>query len=573
MLTLQKDRFIRNRLNQYFNYSNRKSLILNKNNLLNLYYIFIDIQDLKSNNWIKKTFYIKTKNKYIINYLKKLPNNYKFNFYLNLRKSLSLYLNKTKTIRPAELNRWIKNNSYPAPFIRILSHIYSKEKDVGEYFILEKVYENLEYLEDINQQTKFKPTKFFSDLFTDFNFYLVGCTLGDGHLTKNVWRLADGNPNIKLLDYSFKYLTNINNILKKYFYIDGNIRKDKISNMYELIIPNKLFSQFIHYFFEVPFGKKYKFKLPSIIKYVNKGRKAELEMKFLRGIFDSEGYINNSIAITVADKIFIKDCNKLLNKIGIICNYKKVKSGYNIQINKTYLPSFAKTIGFFHPLKQKKIISCLKKGITKSIFIGLKKENLIQNTYFDLSKINELRIDGLSKWIKKLRKKLTQKEIGKISGVDDWCVRYWENGTGIKLKHLLNILNFLKLDFNYLYKLLNNKNIQFYIGGIKVSKKIKLPLRLNNNILTIAKYVRPLTTLTIRKEDESKRLNKLDISKIENLIKNTFKVEIKYNQLNKGKFIENKVITKFFETFFIYKNPWEPYSKTKIRELKNIWNF
>lgn len=573
MLTLQNDKFIRKNFNESLNSYDKKYLNLDEKGLLNLYYLFINLKNFESNHWLKNVPYIRLDNKLIFSFLEKLPNSYKLNFFLNLRKELSFYVGRKKVIFPKNLKNWIKNNSYPLPFIRVLSYIYSKENKVNESFVLKEIFKNLKYIEEINRRTKFKPPMYFSDLFTDFNFYLIGCTFGDGHLTKYLWRLADGNPNINLLKYSLYYLKRILTKLEKEFLVKGCIRKDKISNMYEIIISNKLFSQFIHYFFDVPFGRKDDFKLPFLMEFTNKKRKSELEMKFLRGIFDSEGYVNNIIAITMANKIFIEKCNDLFKNMGIMSSYKQVRTGYNLQIARTYFPEFAKNIGFFHPLKQKKLINALKKGITKTIFRGIKKNNLIDGVYFNLSKIDNLRIYNLSNWISDLRKELTQKEIGKIVGINDWCVRYWERGVGIKFNHLICLIRFLNLDSDYLYNLLDNNNVLYYIGDIKVSKKVKLPLRLNEDLLFIAKNVRPFTTLLIRKENDIKRLSNQDILKIKNLIKDIFKIEVKYNKINNAIFIENKVLTKFFKTFFVYEKPWKPYIKTKLLELEKSWNF
>ncbi len=541
-----------------------KNYLTLSNNTLNLYSALVKKEDITHAERLKRIPYAKHIKKYLFSNIHKLPKRYIKNNYYILRKELALYFGMRKRpIRPKVFNRWIKHDIFPLPFIRIVSRVYGRENNKGELFVMADLFSKLKYVTDINDQARFKPILNLKNLLTPFNFYLVGCTFGDGYINKKEWRLSDGNPNKSLLKYSKNYLIRLSKLLKKHFEVSF-ILLETDRNMYNLLIPNKWFALFLHYFFDISFGKA-NIKLPSLLtKKFNKF--------LLRGIFDSEGSVGNVINFIMKDKQFVLWCKKTLSGLHIHSQLKYENSGYRIQIGRTYFPEFAANIGFAHPLKQLRFKENLKKGIKKTKFIGVDKTKLVENN-FDITQIKDLRVYGLSDFICQLRKgkNLSQKKLAELAHVNEWNIRYWEKGSGIKILDLCKITNAFDLDF---VSLLKSNNILYSVGDIKISNKIQLPIKIDKDIIKIAENIRPgIRAAQIRKENELRRLREEELSELKQLIKSVFNVDTKYNLVNLNIYVESQVFNRFFNTFFIYKVPWVSYSDDQISNLIDSWNF
>lgn len=222
-------------------------LFLDKNKkYINLYGALIKGNDFHvntKNSFLKRTPYITNCRKQTLNYLKRLPDEYRNNNYKILRKVIANYYLSSR-LDIEVFNRWIKNNRFPIVLYRILSKILKDEK------ILINCLKNKQ-ITDVSNFGKVKLPFFSKDLFTPFNFYLAGIIMGDGNINQERIKITDGDKLKENLKESKEFLLKIRRKIRLQY--GPNPSKPHLlkQNAYELIIANKWIGRYFNFIFSI----------------------------------------------------------------------------------------------------------------------------------------------------------------------------------------------------------------------------------------------------------------------------------------------------------------------------------
>ncbi len=293
-----------------------------------------------------------------------------------LVKKLEKYTGKRSNIHKT-MARWFKTGIFPLVVLRILS------EDMTSFagWLCE-----IEYFTDFLNKSKFYSPRTLEEALNPSLIYLVGCSIGDGHIDKagKRWVLVDGSSNKDRLKLSQEFLERLSNLLKKYI---THTRIKRYSNKYVLTIDNKPFCRFVNFFFGLPRGKKKGVisKKPQILNL----SPVPLEQYLWRGCFDTDGSVNKDGAVDFcsSDRNLLTECKNFLWNKEVESNIGK----RSLVVRSTYLKKFC-VIGFAHPRKQQEFIEVLRRGVKfNSVFL---KDNERENIPQELLKIYSLiRVD------------------------------------------------------------------------------------------------------------------------------------------------------------------------------------
>lgn len=542
----------------YLTVKNLKSkLIFLDKSILNIYSALIKRNDFeKSKN---KKYYVlrrlpylygKKVTKIFLNYINKLYN--KNNGYKKLREEIANYCQLNNRINLKNFKEWIIKNNIPLIAARVVA---SKSKQ--EYKILANLIKHTEKIISVGTHG-FYPPPTIEECLTDKNIYFIGAAYGDGGFcSENLWHFCDGGKEEDLI-FAKQYVKNIATIIKLVYKIN-TIQVKKLGNQFVIDLPNKFFTRYLNFFFDLPYDKKEdKLDLPKLItKY-----KQEKVNIFYRGLCDTDGSyrkFSNNFTLGMRQNTLLNNFAKFLNKNKIKHTTRKtISHTLHINVGTENLNKFAEIIGSSHPRKQSILSNQLKKGPTHNSFKGIKRENIVSNL-FDITKLKKLRIYNNHD----LLANITINDIIKKSKVHRQTAHNWKKGKStIPLEKLKNLLQKPKLE---LLQILSKKKHNFTIGTTG-SNKAHLPIKITEDIIKYASCVRSNKRglyLNIRKNPNALNYKK----EIEDL----FKINFKYTKSKEFQ-CNSQIANTFFNTFFDYNKSWYSYNNSEIEKLKINYN-
>ncbi len=281
-----------------------------------------------------------------------------------LLKALETYRNETYASKIKE--KWrVKDNlikgNITLEYARVISLILAKNiKDSIKIFnslILKSKF-------FIVGKRKVKVPLLVIDLNNDLA-YLAGIICGDGHIEKDLceMKIVDGHHDSSFKKYSYEFLNSIDKIIKRNFNLHNFIEEE--DNYIVFRYSSSAMCRIMNYIYQIPTGdKSRRIKVPKILKNTNK------EGLFWRGIFDTDGSIrikNKSISLFTTSKELYEDFLDFCKRKTIILFNKKEKNGYRFIVAEESIPNFSKTIGIFHPRKQRNLLEYLRKGASYNI--------------------------------------------------------------------------------------------------------------------------------------------------------------------------------------------------------------
>lgn len=159
-------------------------------------------------------------------------------------------------------------------------------------------------------------------------------------------------------------------------------------------------------------------RLPKFIKTAS----FKIKREFLKCIFDDEASVKfrkseRQIEFALSNKLFVKDIKLLLNEFGIktskILERTDKKGNYKAYFyirNYHNIFKFWKSIGFYHPQKQKRLEKIIKfpgrksyaRGETKKLILDLLEEKPL--SIFELSQKLERSTINISSFVRKLKR-------------------------------------------------------------------------------------------------------------------------------------------------------------------------
>ena len=297
-------------------------------------------------------------------FFEKLSEDYGFLVYLEktFRKELH-----EKIIKANRKKVWKFINS-KLPFLSFYHGVWKGRfrlndyKKIIEYFGYEKsfAYDKIEFLSyrkglkryGTRTSPKIKLPKTYQD-FLEL-FYLIGLMFGDGSVN-----LTFDNENDLLLN-------RVREISERIFGIKTKLRKYKNRCRRIYLNGGNTLKRVFEILFRYPLKEKaknldipsYFFNLPSI--FIS---------NFLRGYFDTDGYVHQQVVLTSASENVLKKIQLLLLKFGILSYIRKKDKYWYLKISgKNDLESFKSIIGFSVSYKSQKLSSLSLNARMSKIF-------------------------------------------------------------------------------------------------------------------------------------------------------------------------------------------------------------
>ncbi len=484
-----------------------------------------------------------------------LPSSYNSKNFRKLREDMKCY--SEKEILSRSVRTWTKNEIWPLFILRVISRLYDEDKE-----ILSDLLKSVNYFTDSTHKNKFIPPKTLSKLLTKEQAYFIGCAFGDGGFSTNeYWVIVDGGKKEELI-YSQQWLGELSSLINRMYNIeftDNNPRQRE--NKVELWVSNTWFERFVNFWFSLPYGKKKnKIEKPKIFKLSKNPEK--LYKHFWRGMFDADGHCSNEsmkASLSSATSKVLNQCQADFKKLDIT---SKISKPRNLRIYSKSFAQFGRKIGFSHPRKRRILLKQLAKGPKETQFKGINPEKLIDNKFFDLNYIKNLRVYGIKEDIREIRKELglTQQELSNKLKLGSSQTFYWEKGCGIQFEPLINLYGLLGVKKKELLKLLSQKNISWGLSGRGLtSNLVNLPIKVTDNVINLAYHLRPYDCeVRLRKTGHSKDTMKK--------IENTFGIEVKELR-EEVYYLSSQVLIKFLKNFFSYGPYWKPFDKDELNKL------
>jgi len=283
-------------------------------------------------------------------------------------------------------------------------------------------------------------------------FQLFGYALGDGILDGNRIIFYDRD------EHSVEYYSKL---LKEIFGITPKIKKD--GKIFEM----RIYSKQIVDFFDKNFrelllpGKKR--DIPSVLLQ----SPLSYLRKFVRGLFDAEGYISkNTVRITLSSEVLMRKLQLLLLRLGIVSNLSKVdKLRYRLTIsNPKEIEKFIKLIAFSFEEKVKKLkkirIKMKASRVRRTPVDGRNLRKLIEDVGLNKQYFNESSMFLMGK--RNMSLDVFRKRI--IEKLKKWKHKLEKEGNFLLSKKTEGLINFLE-------RLVDSRLI---LTTVKEKKRLKL---------------------------------------------------------------------------------------------------
>jgi len=407
MLNYKNDELLlgRETANDLIRYKKEHLLFLDEDKkTLNLFSAFVKKEDFvkrdKINQPLQKTAYVKV-NDNLARILRQRCSDKK-----ELNKRLELYMQRRSNISDA-IKRWFEKSIFPLVLLRITS---INEKEFSEWM------PGIEYFTDFLNKSRFYAPRKLDELLHHPLIYLVGCSLGDGHINRSGkrWTLVDGSSDVNKLKFSGEFVLKLASLLKNYL---DTYEIRKVENKYDLRINNKLFCRFLNFFFGLPYGPKKNtiLQAPRILRMSGQ----DIEKYFWRGCFDTDGNAGTIVSFCSSDKNMFRECERYLQNKSITPTFSERNVIIPISDTKHFSP-----VGFAHPRKQMEFLAILRKGATFKTTRIREAQKLKINQellkIYDVLSIDKsgyrIRINSVALRKKAMSVKKVQKKIRKLFG-------------------------------------------------------------------------------------------------------------------------------------------------------------
>lgn len=556
-LTFENDPLILERDNSKGNYTTVNDIIkkneleaLSIENVPNIFGALIKYDDFQKKVPLHNIPYVtgKSLNNTIKKLLKELPE-YTKNNHLQIRRFLKIYMKRKITKQYRNYIIWFGNGRCLLVFLRLLAWIYSRKKKINEKQVFAKIIEKIETIENAKGEGNLSLPKTMSELLTKDKAYILGASTGDGCLLLNDsrWATTDGHKDINALPFSYEYLKNINEWIRKEFGISGNIRNGP-GKKYVLMINNKFFCRLLNFFCGIRFGVKMSPEVPLIFNLSESNH--ELKRHFFTGLIDTDGSIlRNSPNM----QIEMNNSDNLINQLSSLLSETNIENSMSVNppSKRLFIPTksfknFVELIDLRHHYKHLLALNHLKKG-TKERFL---KSVIRHDTVNFLEKYSHnLRVLRTGKIIKTLIEKSKSDKMGiaNILNVKEKTINAWINNVNsIQLKPFIKIGNLCGHNTNGLLKELLNNDVKWGYGQTTV----RIPEGIDN-VIQLAKFIRPGHSYVY----VANRGN-INRNKIISQMKDIFGVMPSYEKSKNTYRFSSEILRDYFNFFFNYENPW-----------------
>jgi len=374
--------------------------------------------------------------------------------------------------------------------------------------------------------------------------YLCGVVNGDGHLHRH-W--------VKITDETKEFMQLLSKLYEQKFNDPGEIFLT--GNAWNVELRSSSFSRIINFLTDHTIeGAKYdSLREPLLFKQLG----APFRNIYWRGAMDADGSFKKQIAFTSASERYLLDFKQYL-----ISNNFEVKIPQNpngqvmLYIYARDKLRFTKLIGSLNPKKSDDLLDYLQGKRKHTKFVGLKKDSLTKEGYFNFNLLDTLFIVGLGDFLRDYRAaknytlmdKQFEMTLGSYSNME-------RNNRGLPYSMLKTIINDLDKDDSDIYELLTNHKatVKYQVAG---SKSMKLPLKPCKKLDEVLPYIEP-------------RINYVLLSKIneenKRIFEEIFDLHISDNHVN------SRLLLHFLVTFYNFEEDTPTLTVKEFYNYKKKW--
>ena len=362
--------------------------------------------------------------------------------------------------------------------------------------------------------------------------YLCGVINGDGHLHTHWLRVVDETKeHIELISKLFGKLFNDSGEIFK----TGNAWNVELRSSSAVRLFNFLTDHTIQ-------GAKYEsLREPLLFQQLGE----PFRSLYWRGAIDADGSFKHHISFGSASESYIKDFNTYLHSIGI-----KSKTGtigdyaFSLTIPAFYRLKFINHIGVDNPKKKADMLELFK--LIRCQFKGLRSENLVEGSYFNLLKLSSLSIFGIGKYLTRIRGKNSVNNRSRELGIATNLYSDYESEA--RTLTLTTLQNILQVNDKALLELLIKQSNLLYQSS--TSERVKLPIVITSGIIEMMSLLEPTKTY-VKLLHNDKQIT----SEIEQL----FGITVENGRIN------SRIVLNFCKEFGVYLKP--TVSELKINSI------
>ena len=374
--------------------------------------------------------------------------------------------------------------------------------------------------------------------------YLCGVINGDGHLQKHWLRVTDETKEHILL---------LSKLFEQLFHDPGEIFLTGNAWNVELRSANasRLFNFLTDHTIE---GAKYdSLREPLLFQELG----SPFRNLYWRGAMDADGSVRNQITFSSTSESYSIGFQSFLESINIA---SKLKVAGNETIGLYILAKdkmkFVNSIGLLNSKKSEDLLDYLQRKRKYATYMGMKKNVLTLDGYYNLDLLDSLFISGLGDFLKEYRADRNYTAMDELFEIaHNSYSRMENNNRGLPYSILKKIVNDYYNKKYSVYNVLekNESEIRFQVAN---SNPIKLPLKPNKKLEFILPFLSPkISYVLLKKKNE----------KIKTIIKELFDITVSNPQ------ISCRLLLHFLQTYYVYTTNNPTLTVKEFYEYKKKW--
>lgn len=374
--------------------------------------------------------------------------------------------------------------------------------------------------------------------------YLCGVANGDGHLHRHSFRVTDETKEFMML---------LSKLYEQMFNDSGEIFQNE--NAWNVELRSSAVVRIINFLTDQTIeGAKYdSLREPLLFKQLG----APFRNIYWRGAMDADGSLKNQITFTSASERFVLDFKIFLDSLNMECTIQQKPSGpFSLYLYAKEKLRYVELIGSLNPKKSDDLFDFLQRNKKYTEFIGLKKNALTKDGYYNFDLLDSLYISGLGYILKEYRSGRSFATMDELLNIARGSYTNMEKDIrGLPYSILKKVLcTSPKKDISTYDVLIENiDKIKFHVS---TSIPLKLPFKPIKELDYLLAFTEPKINYVL--------LTKID-NQIKKDIKKIFNLEITTNK------ISCRLLSHFLSTFYDYNEDFPTISVKEFYSFKKQW--
>jgi len=374
--------------------------------------------------------------------------------------------------------------------------------------------------------------------------YISGVANGDGHLHRHSFRVTDETK---------EFMQLLSKLYEKIFNDPGELFQNE--NAWNVEIRSSAVVRIINFLTDQTIeGAKYdSLREPLLFKQLG----APFRNLFWRGAMDADGSFKKQITFTSASERFVQDYRLFLESLNMECTIQQKASGpFSLYIYAKEKLRYVELIGSLNPKKSDDLFDFLQRNRKYTEFVGLKKNSLTKNGYFNFDLLDSLYISGLGHLLKEYKEGRSYAEMDKILDITRGSYTNMEKDIrGLPYLILKKLVCASPNKDISVYDILieNSDKIKFHVS---TSLPLKLPFKPSKELEFLFAFTEPkLNYVLLTKEDDQLKKG----------FKEIFDLEVTSNKIN------CRLLSHFLSKYYNYNENFPTLTVKEFYNFKKQW--